>query len=157
SLGALPAGAVLSAAATASAAPARGGAPAQGDDGQFRLGIESLLAGDGPTLLAGTRVGLITNPTGTDRQLRPTIRLLFDAQEDGGFEMVALFGPEHGVRGAVPAGGDVGDHVDEKTGLPVRSLYGETQKPTPEMLADLDLLVFDIQDIGARFYTYIWT
>jgi uncharacterized protein YbbC (DUF1343 family) len=155
SLGALPAGAVLAGTASAQAAPSRGGA--KRDAGGFRLGVENLLEPGPLETLRDQRVGLITNPTGADRELRSTIDLLVAAQEEGGFEMTALFGPEHGVRGAEPAGGSVGDYVDEKTGLPVRSLYGETQKPTPEMLSDVDVLVFDIQDIGARFYTYIWT
>ena len=155
SLGALPAGAVLAGAASAQAAPGRGRATRDADG--LRLGVENLLEAGSLETLRDQRVGLITNPTGADRELRSTIDLLVEAQEEGGFEMTALFGPEHGVRGAEPAGGSVGDYVDEKTGLPVRSLYGETQKPTPEMLADVDVLVFDIQDIGARFYTYIWT
>lgn len=153
SLGALPAGAVLAGAASAHAAPARG----KKADGDFRLGVENLLEPAALETLRDQRVGLITNPTGADRELRSTIDLLVEAQGTGGFTMTALFGPEHGVRGAEPAGGAVGDYIDEKTGLPVRSLYGATQKPTPEMLADVDVLVFDIQDIGARFYTYIWT
>lgn len=153
SLGALPAGAVLAGAASAQAAPTRG----KRADGDFRLGIENLLGPAALETLRDQRVGLITNPTGADRTLRSTIDLLVEAQGTGGFTMTALFGPEHGVRGAEPAGGAVGDYIDEKTGLPVRSLYGATQKPTPEMLADVDVLVFDIQDIGARFYTYIWT
>ncbi|MEY8655056.1 exo-beta-N-acetylmuramidase NamZ family protein [Brachybacterium paraconglomeratum] len=153
SLGALPAGAVLAGAASAQAAPSRG----KRVDGDFRLGVENLLEPAALETLRDQRVGLITNPTGADRALRSTIDLLVDAQGTGGFTMTALFGPEHGVRGAEPAGGAVGDYIDEKTGLPVRSLYGATQKPTPEMLADVDVLVFDIQDIGARFYTYIWT
>ena len=153
SLGALPAGAVLAGAASAHAAPSRG--KKAGSD--FRLGVENLLEPAALETLRDQRVGLITNPTGADRALRSTIDLLVEAQGTGGFTMTALFGPEHGVRGAEPAGGAVGDYIDEKTGLPVRSLYGATQKPTPEMLADVDVLVFDIQDIGARFYTYIWT
>ncbi|GLI32442.1 MULTISPECIES: exo-beta-N-acetylmuramidase NamZ domain-containing protein [Brachybacterium] len=153
SLGALPAGAVLAGAASAQAAPSRG----KRVDGDFRLGVENLLDPAALETLRDQRVGLITNPTGADRALRSTIDLLVEAQGTGGFTMTALFGPEHGVRGAEPAGGAVGDYIDEKTGLPVRSLYGATQKPTPEMLADVDVLVFDIQDIGARFYTYIWT
>ncbi|MGO3290625.1 exo-beta-N-acetylmuramidase NamZ domain-containing protein, partial [Brachybacterium sp.] len=159
--GALPAGAVLAAAGTAHAAPAergKGKGKGRGEGkGDFRLGIENLLDPETLETLRGARVGLITNPTGTDRELRSTIDLLVAAQEGGGFTMAALFGPEHGVRGAEPAGGSVGDYIDEKTGLPVRSLYGATQKPTPEMLADVDVLIFDIQDIGTRFYTYIWT
>lgn len=161
SFGALPAGAVLATAGAAHAAPAgRGKGKDKGKgkgNGDFRLGIENLLEPEALETLRGASVGLITNPTGTDSELRSTIDLLVAAQEDGGFTMAALFGPEHGVRGAEPAGGAVGDYIDEKTGLPVRSLYGATQKPTPEMLADVDVLVFDIQDIGTRFYTYIWT
>ncbi|GAA1309375.1 DUF1343 domain-containing protein [Brachybacterium tyrofermentans] len=155
SLGALPAGAVLATAGAAQAAPA--GTGKGSGSGDFALGVENLLAPEALESLRDARVGLITNPTGADQQLRSTIDLLVEAQEGGGYTMAALFGPEHGVRGAEPAGGSVGDYIDEKTGLPVRSLYGATQKPTPEMLADVDVLVFDIQDIGARFYTYIWT
>src|SRR5699024_5187751 len=160
SLGALPAGAVLASAGAATAAPGekgKGKGKGRGRHGEFRLGVENLLRPEALEALRRARVGLITNPTGTDRELRSTIDLLVEAQDAGGFTMTALFGPEHGVRGAEPAGGSVGDYIDEKTGLPVRSLYGETQKPTPEMLADVDLLVFDIQDIGTRFYTNIWT
>lgn len=163
SISALPAGAVLATAGAAHAAPAergkgKGKGPGKGaGNDDFRLGIENLLEPATLETLRGARVGLITNPTGTDRELRSTIDLLVAAQTDGGFTMTALFGPEHGVRGAEPAGGTVGDYIDEKTGLPVRSLYGATQKPTPEMLADVDVLVFDIQDIGTRYYTYIWT
>lgn len=153
-LGALPAGVVLATAGAAHAAPSDRGKAKQGD---FRLGVENLLEPKTLETLRDARVGLITNPTGTDSALRSTIDLLVDAQADGGFTLAALFGPEHGVRGAEPAGGSVGDYIDEKTGLPVRSLYGKTQKPTPEMLADVDVLVFDIQDVGVRFYTYIWT
>lgn len=161
-LGALPAGAVLASAGAAAAAPGekgKGKGKGKGNttNGDFRLGVENLLEPEALETLRGARVSLITNPTGTDRELRSTIDLLVEAQDAGGFTMAALFGPEHGVRGAEPAGGSVGDYIDEKTGLPVRSLYGATQKPTPEMLADVDVLAFDIQDIGTRFYTYIWT
>jgi len=102
--------------------------------------------------LKGLRVGLITNHTGEDRNRNPTIDLLKNAP---GVELKALFSPEHGIRGAVDEG--VGDSVDQKTGLPVYSLYGERSKPTPEQLNDLDALVYDIQDIGCRFYTYTAT
>ncbi|MFC7375667.1 exo-beta-N-acetylmuramidase NamZ domain-containing protein [Brachybacterium sp. GCM10030268] len=173
-LASLPAGAVLATAGAASALPADNGGGTNGKGnghgkgnggghgkghgkGRFALGVENLLEADQLSTLDGATVGLITNPTGTDRELTSTIDLLIGAEEEGGFSLVALFGPEHGVRGAEPAGGEVGDYIDEKTGLPVRSLYGETQKPTPEMIADVDTLIFDIQDIGARFYTYIWT
>jgi uncharacterized protein YbbC (DUF1343 family)/CubicO group peptidase (beta-lactamase class C family) len=99
--------------------------------------------------LKGKRIGLITNHTGHDRERNPTIDLLKGAP---GVTLVALFSPEHGIRGAVDE--KFGDSTDEKTGLPVFSLYGETRKPKPEHLKNLDALVFDIQDIGCRFYTY---
>lgn len=102
--------------------------------------------------LRGLRVGLITNHTGHDRSRRSTIDLLRAAP---GVTLVALFSPEHGLRGTLDE--KVGDSVDERTGLPIFSLYGERRAPTPEQLAGLDALVFDIQDIGCRFYTYIST
>jgi uncharacterized protein YbbC (DUF1343 family)/CubicO group peptidase (beta-lactamase class C family) len=102
--------------------------------------------------LKGLRLGLITNHTGEDRDRNPTIDLLKNAP---GVELKVLFSPEHGIRGALDE--RVGDSVDEKTGLPVYSLYGQRSKPTPEQLKDLDALVFDIQDIGCRFYTYTAT
>jgi len=102
--------------------------------------------------LKGLRIGLITNQTGIDRHRTATIDLLKAAPN---VTLKALFSPEHGIRGDVDA--KVSDGVDEKTGLPVFSLYGATRKPTPEQLKDLDALVFDIQDIGCRFYTYIST
>ena len=111
-----------------------------------------VLARDGFGPLRGKHVGLITNHTGRDREGRSTIDLLFGAP---GVKLVALFSPEHGIRGVLDE--KVSDSVDEKTKLPVYSLYGETRKPTPEMLRGVDTLVFDIQDIGARFYTYIST
>lgn len=95
------------------------------------------------------RVGLITNHTGQDRRRHATIDLLKNAP---GVKLVALFSPEHGIRGALDE--KVSDGVDEKTGLPVYSLYGERHAPTPDQLRGLDALVFDIQDIGCRFYTY---
>lgn len=102
--------------------------------------------------LHGRRIGLITNHTGLDSEGRATADLLHQAQET---ELTALFGPEHGIRGAVDEA--VPDGVDAATGLPVYSLYGVRTRPTPEQLEDLDLLVYDIQDIGVRFYTYIST
>lgn len=123
---------------------------------QLELGLERLVD-ERLDWLEGRRVGLITNPTGTTRDLTHGIDVLIDAQEEGDFELTALYGPEHGVRGGAQAGEYVESYIDERTGLPVYSLYGETQKPTPEMLEDVDVLLFDIQDIGARFYTYIWT
>ncbi|MGH2531654.1 MAG: exo-beta-N-acetylmuramidase NamZ family protein [Thermomicrobiales bacterium] len=104
--------------------------------------------------LAGKRVGLITNHTGTDRGFRLAADLLHAAE---GFELVALFGPEHGLLGEAQAGAKVEGAVDQRTGVPVYSLYGETEAPTPAMLAGIDVLVFDMLDIGARFTTYIST
>jgi uncharacterized protein YbbC (DUF1343 family) len=127
-----------------------------GHDRPLQLGVEVLVA-DELDLLAGMRVGLITNPTGTTSDLTHTIDALIAGEAEGDYELTALYGPEHGVRGGVPAGAYVESYVDERTGLPVYSLYGPTRKPTAEMLDDVDVLVFDIQDIGARFYTYIWT
>ena len=127
-----------------------------GLDRPLELGVEILLT-DQLDLLAGQRVGLITNPTGTTSDLTHTIDALIAGEADGGYELTALYGPEHGVRGGVPAGAYVESYVDERTGLPVYSLYGPTRKPSAEMLEDVDFLVFDIQDIGARYYTYIWT
>ncbi|MDP9469079.1 MAG: DUF1343 domain-containing protein [Chloroflexota bacterium] len=109
---------------------------------------------EGLAELAGKRVGLITNQTGVDRSLRSTIDLLQRAE---GIELVALFGPEHGVRGDAQAGAKVNGAVDQRTRLPAHSLYGETQTPTPAMLAGIDSLIFDIQDAGVRFYTYLST
>ena len=116
-------------------------------------GIE-VLAEDGFAPLKGKRVGLVTNPSGVDRNLVSTIDILFNAPE---VNLVALFGPEHGVRGDVYAGGKIKDSVDPVTGLPVYSLYGSTRKPTPQMLDSLDVVVYDIQDVGVRSYTFIST
>ena len=102
--------------------------------------------------LHGMRVGLITNHTGIDRSWNPTIDLLRSAPD---VKLVALFSPEHGIRGTVDA--DFADTTDPISGLPVYSLYGDARKPKPEQLAGLDALVFDIQDVGTRFYTYIAT
>ncbi len=104
-------------------------------------------------ILQGKRVGLITNPSGVDASLRSTIDILFHAKG----KLTALFGPEHGVRGNVAAGGLIASSIDSGTGLPVFSLYGKTRKPTPEMLKGIDVLVYDIQDIGCRSYTFIGT
>jgi len=104
--------------------------------------------------LAGKRVGLVTNPSGVDRYLRSTIDILFEAPN---VNLVALYGPEHGVRGDAYAGDHVSSGKDPKTGLPVHSLYGSTRKPTPEMLKGVDVMVYDIQDVGTRSYTFIST
>ncbi len=104
--------------------------------------------------LAGKRVGLITNPSGANSQLESTIDVLRNAP---GVKLVALFGPEHGIYGDVPAGDKIASRTDARTGLPVHSLYGDTRKPTPEMLKGLDALVYDLQDTGCRSYTFIST
>lgn len=105
-------------------------------------------------ILKGKRVGLVTNPTGVDSKLKSTIDILFEAKE---VNLTALYGPEHGVRGNYSAGDLVDFYIDDATKLPVYSLYGKTRKPTIEMLKDVDVIVFDIQDIGSRSYTYIST
>jgi uncharacterized protein YbbC (DUF1343 family) len=105
-------------------------------------------------ILEGKRVGLITNPTGVDNDLKSTIDILHEAKN---VKLVALFGPEHGVRGDVHAGDHVDNSNDPSTGVPVYSLYGKTRKATPDMLKGIDVLVYDIQDIGCRSFTYIST
>lgn len=120
---------------------------------KFRVGAEALLE-DHKDLIKGKRVGLITNPTGVDQNLNSVVDLLFN---DPDVELTALYGPEHGVRGSAQAGAYVEYYIDERTQLPVYSLYGKTKKPTPEMLENIDVLLFDIQDVGTRFYTYIYT
>ena len=104
--------------------------------------------------LIGKKVGLVTNPSGVDRYLNSTVDILYNAP---GVELVALYGPEHGVRGDVYAGDKVEDTKDAATGLPVYSLYGSTRKPTPQMLEGVEVIVYDIQDVGARSYTFIST
>ncbi len=118
-----------------------------------KTGIEVLQA-DNFKLLEGKRIGLVTNPTGVNSQLKSTIDILHEAEN---VNLVALYGPEHGVRGNIHAGNKVAHAVDAKTGLPMHSIYGKTKKPTPEMLRGIDVLVYDIQDIGCRSYTYIST
>ena len=100
--------------------------------------------------LKGKRVGLLTNPSGVDSQLRTTIDILAE-----NVNLVALYAPEHGVRGDIWAGGKVESGKDEATGLPVYSLYGATRQATPEMLKGIDIMVYDIQDVGTRSYTFI--
>ena len=115
-----------------------------------RLGIENL---DGSlALFKGKRVGLITNATGVDRNYRRSVDILKDK-----VNLVALFAPEHGLRGNVVAGAAVPHEKDAATGLPIYSLHGDNRKPTAAMLKGIDVLAFDIQDIGARSYTYVYT
>ncbi len=116
-------------------------------------GIEVLRDG-GFKQLQGKRVGLITNPTGVDNNLKSTVDILNEAP---GVKLVALFGPEHGVRGDVHAGDEFGNTVDPTTGVKVYSIYGKTKKPTAEMLKGIDVLVYDIQDIGCRSFTFVST
>ena len=151
--------AAASASASSASAPASEGAvvdaASQESPGarSVRPGLEVLLA-DSLHLVAGQRVGLVTNHTGFDGAGVSSIdRLHGHAQ----VELVALFSPEHGIRGTAEAGERVDHTRDEATGLPVHSLYGETRKPTPAMLEGVEVLLFDILDIGTRYYTYIYT
>ncbi|NBO73037.1 MAG: DUF1343 domain-containing protein [Gammaproteobacteria bacterium] len=123
---------------------------------KVELGIDVLLGPDSPylELVAGKRVGLITNPSGVDGNLVPTVdRLAADPR----LSLVRLFGPEHGIRGEVPAGETVADGRDPKTGVAVVSLYGKEKRPSKTALADVQVILFDIQDVGSRTYTYIST
>lgn len=120
---------------------------------QVKTGIE-VLRERNFDVLQGKRVGLCTNPTGVDRNLVSTIDILHDAEN---VNLVALYGPEHGVRGNVYAGDHVDNEVDLRTGLKMYSLYGKTAHPTQEMMDEIDVMVYDIQDIGCRSYTYIST
>lgn len=116
-------------------------------------GLEVVLR-DSMHLLRDRRVGFITNQTAVTSDGRSGIDLLFEAE---GVELVALYGPEHGLRGGVEGGVKIDTEQDPETGVPIFSLYGATQRPTPEMLQGVEVLLFDMQDIGARPYTFIWT
>ncbi|MCX6138210.1 MAG: DUF1343 domain-containing protein [Ignavibacteriales bacterium] len=118
-----------------------------------RTGLD-VLAESNFSMFSGKRIGLITNPTGITRTLAYGVDVI---AHSGTVRLTTLFGPEHGVRGDVAAGGSVDSSTDSATGIPVYSLYGRTRKPTKEMLKDVDILVYDIQDIGSRSYTYINT
>jgi uncharacterized protein YbbC (DUF1343 family) len=109
---------------------------------------------DSLRVLEGKRVGLITNHTGRDRNGTSSIDLLYRAP---GVRLTALFAPEHGIRGTAQDGVKIASAVDSATGVPIHSLYGDTRVPTAEMLRDVDVLLYDIQDVGARVYTYVWT
>ena len=119
---------------------------------KFKLGIDNL--DNYLSLFEGKKVGLITNPTGFNSNLESTIDILFEHPK---INLVALFSPEHGIRGEAQAGDHIGNYTDEKTGLTVYSLYGSSGIPTKPMMDQLDVLCIDIQDVGARFYTYIYT
>ena len=119
---------------------------------EVKLGID--LIEENTDIFLGKRVGLITNPTGVNSNYKSTIDVLY---ENDNVDLVALFAPEHGIRGNSQAGGTIGQEKDAITGLTVYSLYGNTKKPTAEMMENIDVLCIDIQDVGARFYTYIYT
>jgi uncharacterized protein YbbC (DUF1343 family) len=151
---------VALAAATCGGGPAGGQAEGGSPDSDagiadpvVRPGVEVLLS-DSLHLVRGLRVGLITNHTGIDREGRSDIDLLADHPS---VELVALFAPEHGIRGTEDAGVLFSSEVDGPTGLPIHSLYGQTLSPTPEMLEGIDALLFDMQDVGVRYYTYVST
>lgn len=125
------------------------------DDPKVTLGVEQLLGKKRYLdMVRGKRVGLITNPTGVDSKWTSTVDLLFASKD---FKLVALYGPEHGVRGNAYAGEHVTTETDTRTGLPVYSLYGKTRRPPAEYLDGIDVMLYDIQDIGSRSYTYIYT
>jgi uncharacterized protein YbbC (DUF1343 family)/CubicO group peptidase (beta-lactamase class C family) len=131
-----------------------GAAPGRRPAQPVLTGIDVLRA-DGFALLKGKRVGLVTNHTGRARDGATTIDLLQGAAASRGYSLVALFSPEHGIRGLLDA--NVPSTRDDKSGLPIYSLYGETRRPTDAMLKGVDTLVIDLQDVGARFYTYMTT
>lgn len=119
----------------------------------FALGVDVFLRGY-TQMVRGQRAGLITNQTGKNAQGQTTIDLLY---AHPAVNLVALFAPEHGIRGKIAAGEHVDDEVDSGTGLPIYTLYGGSHRPDPTVLAQLDVLFYDIQDVGSRAYTYIWT
>ncbi|MFJ3673094.1 exo-beta-N-acetylmuramidase NamZ domain-containing protein [Streptomyces sp. NPDC090106] len=143
-LAATTAATTLSAASGASAAAPR-----------LRTGFERLAA-DGYALLDGQRVGVVTNPTGVTRDVRHIVDVM---HADDRVDLRAVFGPEHGFRGTAQAGGSEGRHDDPATGLPVYDTYLKSGQPLADVftVSGVDTVVFDIQDVGARFYTYIWT
>jgi len=119
---------------------------------KVRPGLELLLE-QKMEIVRGKRVGVVTNHSAVTSDLTHIVDVLLS----NGVNLRALYGPEHGIRGDVADGQEVKSYRDPHTGIPVYSLYGPTKKPTPEMLADIDVLLFDIQDLGARFYTYLYT
>ncbi|RVU25197.1 DUF1343 domain-containing protein [Streptomyces antnestii] len=150
----------LLAATTASAVAATAGAAspalaAEQDGGRLRTGFERLAA-DGYRILAGQKVGFVTNPTGVTRDVRHIVDVM---HADERVRLTAVFGPEHGFRGTAQAGGSEGRYDDPATGLPVYDTYLKSGQPLADIFtaSGVDTVVFDIQDVGARFYTYIWT
>ena len=138
--------ALLAPAASAQSAPCAA-------EGAVRPGLEVLLA-DSVHLVQGKRVGLVTNHTGLDRCGRRAVDRLVATP---GVRVVALFAPEHGLSGAARGGAVIRSGRDSASGVPVHSLYGERLAPTPAMLRDVDVLLYDVQDVGARPYTFVWT
>ncbi|MGW6022873.1 exo-beta-N-acetylmuramidase NamZ family protein [Streptomyces sp. NPDC055099] len=143
--------------ALTSAAPAAaaGGGGGSGGGRRLRTGFDRLAA-DGYALLDGERVGVVTNPTGVTRDVRHIVDVM---HADERVDLVAVFGPEHGFRGTAQAGGSEGRYDDPATGLPVYDTYQKSGKALADIFtaSGVDTIVFDIQDVGARFYTYIWT
>ncbi|HEX8358997.1 MAG TPA: DUF1343 domain-containing protein [Longimicrobium sp.] len=135
------------------AAPIQAVAPAPATAAEVVPGLEVLLR-DSLHLVRGKRVGLITNHTAVTRDGRHAVDVLFRAP---GVRLTALFAPEHGIRGTVDGGEAIAGGRDSRTGVPIHSLYGRNERPTAAMLRDVDVLIYDIQDIGARPYTYVWT
>ncbi len=112
-------------------------------------GIDMISKHDG--LLRDARIGLVTAPTGVDKNMRPTYDILIEK-----YNVTALFAPEHGIRGDAQAGDHISTYVDEETGLTVYSLFGENKIPSAEMMSQVDVLIFDMQDVGARYYTFLY-
>ncbi|MBL1093902.1 MULTISPECIES: exo-beta-N-acetylmuramidase NamZ family protein [Streptomyces] len=155
-LGRLAATGAAGAALTAGAAPARAAAAGPDRGGRrVRTGF-ARLAADGYRLLEGEKVGVITNPTGVTTELRHIVDVM---HADPQVRLTAVFGPEHGFRGTAQAGGSEGRHDDPATGLPVYDTYNKSGRELADIFtaSGVDTVVFDIQDVGARFYTYIWT
>jgi uncharacterized protein YbbC (DUF1343 family) len=154
-LGAAAAGAVAAPLLTGSAGASTEQVSPLGGGEAVRTGAERA-AGDGWSVLSGDRVGIITNPTGVLRNLR---NIVDEMHESGAVQIAGVFGPEHGFRGTAQAGGSEGTFVDERTGLTVYDAYGANVAKMTELFttADVETVVFDIQDVGSRFYTYIWT
>ena len=133
--------------------PSAAQASIQQKSAKIRPGIQVLLE-DSLHLVKDRRVGLVTNQTGVDSEGSSSIDLLFNHPQ---VDLIALFSPEHGIRGDLDPGEEVEDGVDPRTGLSIYSLYGNNRKPTPEMLRNVEVLLIDLQDIGARYWTYIST
>ncbi|MFF5424887.1 MULTISPECIES: exo-beta-N-acetylmuramidase NamZ domain-containing protein [unclassified Streptomyces] len=151
----LAAGGALGAAAVSAPPAAAEPGAGPGGPGRVRTGFERLAA-DGYALLAGERVGVVTNPTGVTRDARHLVDVM---HADERVDLAAVFGPEHGFRGTAQAGGSEGRYDDPATGLPVYDTYLKSGQPLADVFtaSGVDTVVFDIQDVGARFYTYIWT